>query len=290
MNRSAAGSFDEGFLLGLRENGYTVGQNILIEYRWTGNKMELLAPLARELVALNVDVIVTSGAEAVSAAKEATTTIPIVMTAVQDAVADGLVESLAHPGGNVTGRSVYAQELTSKRMELLKDVVPGLLRVGVLWNAHVAGSIGQLREAEKAGLSLGVGIVPLSTYIPEGLEDTMAKALQAGAGAVLIISDTGTITYRAQIGASALSRRLATIFSNKTYLEGGGLMSYGPDIADSFRLSAAFVAKILKGAKPADLPVEQPTKFEFVINLKTAKALGLTLSPTLLARADNVIE
>ena len=146
MNRSAAGSFDEGFLLGLRENGYTVGQNILIEYRWTGNKMELLAPLARELVALNVDVIVTGGTEAVNAAKEATTTIPIVMTAVQDAVADGLVESLAHPGGNVTGRSVYAQELTSKRMELLKDVVPGLLRVSVLWNAHVAGSIGQLRE------------------------------------------------------------------------------------------------------------------------------------------------
>jgi len=290
MNRSAAGSFDEGFLLGLRENGYTVGQNILIEYRWTGNKMELLAPLARELVALNVDVIVTGGTEAVNAAKEATTTIPIVMTAVQDAVADGLVESLAHPGGNVTGRSVYAQELTSKRMELLKEVVPGLLRVGVLWNGHVAGSIGQLREAEKAGLSLGVGIVPLSTYIPEGLEDTMAKALQAGAGAVLIISDTGTITYRAQIGASALSRRLATIFSNKAYLEGGGLMSYGPDIVDSYRLSAAFVAKILKGAKPADLPVEQPTKFEFVINLKTAKALGLTLSPTLLARADNVIE
>jgi putative tryptophan/tyrosine transport system substrate-binding protein len=290
MNRSAAGSFDEGFLLGLRENGYTVGQNILIEYRWTGNKMELLAPLARELVALNVDVIVTSGAEAVNAAKEATTTIPIVMTAVQDAVADGLVESLAHPGGNVTGRSVYSQELTSKRMELLKDVVPGLLRVGVLWNAHVAGSISQLREAEKAGLSLGVGIVPLSTHIPEGLEDTMAKALQAGAGAVLIISDSSTITNRAQIGASALSRRLATIFANKAYLEGGGLMSYGPDIVDSFRLSAVFVAKILKGAKPADLPVEQPTKFEFVINLKTAKALGLTLSPTLLARADNVIE
>jgi len=185
---------------------------------------------------------------------------------------------------------VYAEELTSKRMELLKDVVPDLRRVGVLWNQHVAGSVSQLREAEKAGLALGVGVEPLSTEIPEGLDETMAKASQAGAGAILIISDSATITNRAQIGSSALNRRLATIFSNKAYLVGGGLMSYGPDIGDSFRLSATYVAEILKGAKPADLPVQQPTQFEFVINIKTAKALGLSLSPSLLARADSVIE
>jgi putative ABC transport system substrate-binding protein len=290
MNRTAAGTFDESFLLGLRENGYIAGQNITIEYRWTGNKMEMLPPLARELVALNVDIIVTSGAEAVNAAKEATKSIPIVMTAAQDAVADGLVESLAHPGGNVTGRSVYAEELTSKRMELLKDVVPNLLRVGVMWNQHVAGSVSQLREAEKAGLALGVGVEPLSTQIPEGLDDAMAKAVQAGAGAILIISDSATITNRTEIGTAGLHHRLATIFSNKAYLVGGGLMSYGPDIADCFRLSATYVAEILKGAKPADLPVQQPTQFEFVINIKTAKALGLSLSPSLLARADSVIE
>jgi putative ABC transport system substrate-binding protein len=290
MDRSGPGIFDEGFLLGLRENGYAVGQNIVIEYRWTEGKTERLPALAGDLVALKVDVIVTAGAQAVMAAKAATTTIPIVMTSSQDAVGDGLVASLARPGGNVTGRSVFAPELTSKRMELLKEIVPGLSRVAVLWNVQNAGGLSQLREAETAGRALGVAIEPLDVRIPDGLDEAMARAAQAGAGAVLIISDSSTISNRAQIGAAARRRRLPTIFANKAYLEGGGFMSYGPDIVNSFRRSAVYVAKILKGAKPADLPVEQPTRFELVINLNTAKALGLTVPPTLLARADAVIE
>ena len=223
-------------------------------------------------------------------AKKATKTIPIVMTSSQDAVGDGLIESLARPGGNVTGRSVYAPELTPKRIELLKEMVPGLSRVAALWNVQNAGGQAQLREAETAGRTLGVAIESLDIRIPDGLDDAMARAARDGAGAVLILSDSSTISNRAQIGATARRHRLPTMFANKAYLEGGGFMSYGPDIVDSFRLSAVYVAKILKGAKPADLPVEQPTKFELVINLQTAKALGLNVPPTLLMRADKVIE
>ena len=278
------------FLVGLRENGYVVGQNVEVEFRWTEGKAEKLPAVAADLVSRKVDVIVTAGTQAVNVAKQATRTIPIVMTSSQDAVGDGLVASLAHPGGNVTGRSVYAPELTPKRIELLKEVVPGLSRVAALWNKQNAGGLGQLREAETAAHALDVAIETLDVHIPDGVDDAMARAVQAGAGAVLILSDSSTINNRAQIGTSARLHRLPTIFSNKAYLEGGGLMSYGPDIVDGFRLSAIYVAKILKGAKAADLPVEQPTKFELVINLKTAKALGLTVPPTLLARADEVIE
>ena len=290
MDRSGPGPFDEGFLSGLREHGYAVGRSISIEYRWTEGKTERLPALADELVALKVDAIVTAGAQAVQVAKKATATIPIVMTSSQDAVGDGLVASLAQPGGNVTGRSVYAPELTQKRIELLKEIVLGLSRVAVLWNVQNAGGLSQLREAEIAGHVLGITIQSLDVRIPDGLEDGMARAAQAGAGAVLIISDRSTISNRSQIGAAARRHNLPTIFANKAYLEGGGFMSYGPDIVDSFRLAAVYVDKILKGAKPADLPVEQPTKFELAINLRTAKALGLTISPTLLARADEVIE
>jgi putative ABC transport system substrate-binding protein len=290
MNWSGPTSFDESFEFGLREIGYMVGQDIAIEHRWTEGKSNLLASLARELVALNVDVIVTGGGDAARAAKEATTSIPIVMAVSADAVADGLVQSLAHPGGNVTGWSVYAPELTLKRIELLKDTLPSLALVGVLRNVQNTGGLRQLREAEKAGEALGVAITQLETRIPEGLEDAMTRAARAGAGAVLIISDSSTINNRAQIGAAALRQRLLTMFANKAYLIGGGLMSYGPDIADSFRLSAVYVDKILKGAKPADLPVEQPTKFEFAINLKTAKALGIDIPPTVFTRVDDIIE
>jgi putative tryptophan/tyrosine transport system substrate-binding protein len=290
MDRSGPGLFDEGFLLGLRENGYVVSENIAVDYRWTEGKTERLPAVIADLIALKVDVLVTAGAEAVKAAKNATATIPIVMTSSQDAVGDGLVATLARPGGNVTGRSVYAPELTSKRIELLKEIVPGLSRVAALWNVKNAGGQGQLREAEAAGRALGIEIESLDIRIPDGLDDAMARAARDGAGAVMILSDSSTISNRAQIGASARQNRLPTMFANKAYLEGGGFMSYGPDIVDSFRLSAVYVAKILKGAKPADLPVEQPTKFELVLNLKTAKALGLVVPPSLLARADAVIE
>lgn len=291
MDRSGPpGVLDEGFLAGLREHGYVVGQNVDVEYRWTEGKTDRLPALARELVDKKVDIIVVAGADSVRAAKAATATIPIVMASCQDAVGDGLVASLAHPGGNVTGRSVYAPELTSKRIEILKEMLPALARVGVLWNRENAGAGGQLREAETAAKALGFSIESLPAQIPDGLDEVMARAAQAGAGGILIVSDSSTIGNRGKIGSSALQNRLPTIFANKAYLSGGGLMSYGPDIVESFRLSVAHVDKILNGAMPASLPVEQPTKFEYAINMKTAKLLGVAMPPALLARADLLIE
>jgi putative ABC transport system substrate-binding protein len=290
MDRVGPGVFEQAFLQGLREHGYAVGQNIDVEYRWTGGKSERLAALAGELASAEVDVIVTAGAASVKALKAATSTIPIVMASSQDAVGDGLIATLAQPGGNVTGRSVYAPELTPKRIELLKEIVPGLSRIGVLWNILNPGGLTQWREAETAARALGVVVDSLDVRFPDDLDSAMARAAQAGAGAVLILSDSATISHRSDIGTAARRHRLPTMFTNKAYLEGGGLMSYGPDIADSFRLSAVYVDKVLKGVKPGDLPVEQPTRFELVINLKTAKALGLDIPVSLLARADEVIE
>jgi len=242
------------------------------------------------LVASKADIIVVAGADSTRAAKAATTTIPIVMASSQDAVGDGLVASLAHPGGNVTGRSVYAPELTSKRIEILKEMFPTLAKVGVLWNKENGAASGQLQEAESTGLALGIAIESLPAEIPDDLDEVMARAAKAGAGAILIISDSSTIGNRAKIGSSALQNHLPTIFANKAYLSGGGLMSYGPDIVESFRLAVVHVDKILKGANPANLPVEQPIRFEYVINTKTAKALGIVVPPALLTRADNLIE
>jgi len=291
MDRSGPpGVLDQGFLDGLREHGYVVGQNIEIEYRWTDGKSDRLPALARELVASKVDVIVVAGAVSTKAVNAATTTIPIVMAASQDAVGDGLVASLAHPGGNVTGRSVYAPELTSKRLEILKEMFPTLAKVGVLWNKENGAAAGQLREAESTALALGIAIESLPAQIPDDVDEVMARAAKVGTSAILIVSDSSTIENRAKIGSSALQNRLPTIFSNKAYLSGGGLMSYGPDIVESFRLSVVHVDKILKGANPANLPVEQPTRFEYVINMKTAKALGIAVPSALLARADNLIE
>jgi putative ABC transport system substrate-binding protein len=274
----------------MREHGYVEGENLAIEYRWAEGKAERLPALAAELVRLGVDVIVTAGAPAITAAKEATTTIPIVMTSSQNAVGDGLVASLSHPGGNVTGRSVYAPELTSKRLELLKEAVPGLSRVAVLWNVRNPGNPAQYREAEAAARILGLGIESLDVRIPDDLEAGAARVAAAGAGAILILSDSATITHREQIAAAAQRQHLPTMFANKAYLAGGGLMSYGPDIVESFRLAANHVDKILKGARAADLPVEQPTRFELAINLRSAAALGLELPQSLLLRADEVME
>jgi putative ABC transport system substrate-binding protein len=290
MDRVSPGEFDEAFLQGLHELGYVEGRTIAIEYRWAEGKAERLPALAADLVALKVDVIVTAGTPAVKATKKATTTIPIVMASSPNAVGDGLVASLAHPGGNVTGRSVYAPELTRKRFELLKETVPGLSRMAVLSNVRNPDNYSQFREAEAAARALGTVIESLGVRIPDDLEEATARAAQAGAGAVLTLSDSSTISHRSQIAAAALRNRLPTMFSNKAYLAGGGLMSYGPDITESYRHAAAYVDKILKGAKPADLPVEQPTKFELVINLKTAKALGVTIPESFLVPADEVIE
>jgi putative ABC transport system substrate-binding protein len=281
--------FDDAFVAGLREHGYVIGQNIVVEYRWTGGKSEQLPALAADLVARKVDLIVTAGT-AVKAVKSVTGTVPIVMAASQNPVAEGLVASLARPGGNITGRSSYVIELTPKRIELLKQAVPGLSRIAAVWNTQNPGGTAQFQEAEAAGRALGVAVDSVDVRFPDSLDSGIARAAEAGAGAILILSDTATITHRSHIGAAAQRHRLPTMFANKAYLTGGGLMSYGPDLADIYRLSAAYVDKILKGAKPGDLPVEQPVKLELALNLGAAKAIGLELPPSLLARADEVIE
>jgi putative ABC transport system substrate-binding protein len=290
MDRSGPNEFERAFLIGLREHGYIPGQNIDIEYRWSGGKSERLPALAHEIAAAKFDLIVTAGSESVKALTAATATIPIVMASSQDAVGDGLVASLARPGGNVTGRSVYARELTPKRVALLAEVVPGLTRIGAIWNALNPAALAQWRETETAAHTLGIAAEPLKVRFPDDLDSVMGRAKDAGVTGIIILSDSVSIANRTEIGASARQHGLPTIFTNKAYLQGGGLMSYGPDVAESYRLSAAYVDRVLNGADPANLPVEQPTAFELVINLKTASALGLTIPPTLLARADEVIE
>jgi putative ABC transport system substrate-binding protein len=290
MDRGGPTAFDEAFLDGMRRLGYVPGQNIQIEYRWAEGRADRLPILVGELVSLKVDAIVTAGAPATLAAKRATTTIPIVMASSQDAVADGLVASLAKPGGNVTGESVFAAELAGKRLEILKETIPKLSRVGVLYNAANPGNPPQFQKTSAAAKVLGLQVRAMEARIPDDLESAFAEVAKWGANAVVILSDSSTITNRSQIAAAAAKHRIATIFANRAYLEGGGLMSYGPDILQAFRHAANFVDKVLKGAKPANLPVEQPTRFELAINLKTAKALGLAISPSILARADRVIE
>ena len=289
-DRLGPGAFEEAFLRGLRELGYVQGRNIVIEYRWAEGKVERLPALAAELISLKVDMIVTSGVPAAKAAKAATTTTPIVMATSADAVSDGLAASFAHPGGNVTGMSLFSRELSGKRLEIVREAIPGTTRVAVLFNHLNPSNPPQYRETEAAAEKLGLKTLPLDIRFPDGIEPAFAEAVRTGARAVLVVSDSATITHRAQLGAAGLKYRLPTMFANKAYLEGGGLMSYGPDIFETFRGAAVFVDRIIKGAKPADLPIEQPTKFELVINLKTAQALGLTIPQSLLLRADQVIE
>jgi ABC-type uncharacterized transport system substrate-binding protein len=290
IERSGPTAFDEAFRLGLRELGYSEGRNIVVEYRWADGKSERLPTLAAELVKLKVDVIVTSGTPGGLAAKNATSTIPIVLASGGDFVADGLVASFFRPGANITGLSVFARELSGKRLEILKEAIPGMTRVAAAFNTLNPGIRSLFKETEAAATKLGLKVLPLDIHFPDGVERAFAEAVRLRASAVVIISDGATIVHRAQLGSAALQHHLPTIFANKTYLEGGGLMSYGPDIIEVWRRAATYVDRILKGAKPADMPIEQPTKFELVISLKTAKALGLTIPPSLLLRADQVIE
>jgi ABC-type uncharacterized transport system substrate-binding protein len=290
MERSGPTEFDEAFRRGLHALGYFERRNIVVEYRWADGKAERLPALAAELVKLNVNVIITAGTPAARATKNATAAIPVVMASIPDAVADGLIASFAHPGGNITGFSVYSRELSGKRLELLKEALPGLTRVGAVFNALNPAMSPQFRETAAAAEKLGLKVLSLDVHFPEGIEPAFVTAARAGVGGIVILSDGATITHRAELGSAGLKYRLPTMFANKAYLEGSGLMSYGPDITAMFGRAAIYVDKILKGARPADLPVEQPTKFELVINLKTAKALGLTIPPAALARADEVLE
>jgi putative ABC transport system substrate-binding protein len=288
---AAAAHVVEAFRQALRELGYVEGKTFVLELRHGEARFERLPELARELVGLKVDVIVTATDVAIAAVKRATQTIPIVMVNSSDPVGTGLVASLARPGGNVTGLSNISSELSGKRLELLREVVPGLSRVAFLWNPDVRGAVLDYKETEGAARSLRLELQ--SVEVPRAEDfDRAFSALTKGRAQALIVAAANPVGHakRGQIASFAQRNRLPSIYAGKEYVDAGGLMSYGPSTSDMYRRAAIYVDKILKGAKPADLPVEQPTKFELVINLKTAKALGLTIPQSLLRRADQVIQ
>jgi putative ABC transport system substrate-binding protein len=282
----------EAFLRGLRDLGYVEGSNVVIEYRDAEGKPERLPALAAELVALKVDVIVAPPTLAALAAKQATRTLPIVF-AVADPVGSGLVTSLARPGGNVTGLSQLAPELVGKCLEQLTQVVPGVSRVAVLWQPSAFGGRTEkdmLKEAEVAARALRVRLQFVEARGPADVDRALSDMTRARAGALTVLPSGMFNNERRRLVDLAAKNRLPAVYSWREFVDAGGLMSYGVDLADLWRRAATYVDKILKGTKPADLPVEQPTKFELVINLKTAKALGLTIPPSLLGRADEVIQ
>jgi putative tryptophan/tyrosine transport system substrate-binding protein len=274
---------------GLHELGYVAGKNILIEYR-PADRTDGIAGFAAELISLKVDVIVATGSQAVRAAMQATQSIPIVMTASSDPIGTGFVASLARPGGNVTGNSLLSPELSGKRLALLRDIVPGLSRVAALWNPDDPPAVLSLKETEAAARQLGIELASMEVRTPHDFETAITSATTIRAGALVVLSAPVMTIYAGRIAELARKNSLPGISNASEFPKAGGLMSYGPNIDDLCRRAAVYVDKILNGAKPADLPVEQPTKFEFVINLKTAKALGLDVPPTLLALADEVIE
>jgi putative tryptophan/tyrosine transport system substrate-binding protein len=279
----------EAFRQGLRELGYVEGKNIITEWRFAEDKADRLAGLAAELVRLKVEVIVTSGPAATRAAKEATSTIPIVMAQDNDPVGNGFVASLARPGGNITGLATLAPEIGGKRLELLKEIVPKLSRVAVLGTSTQPGNVQQLKEVERAAGALGVKLQYLDVLDPKDIEIAFREAGKGRADVVLTLTGAILLSHRAQLADLAAKNRLPAIYAQPEFVQDGGLMTYGVNLNDLWRRAAAYVDKILKGAKPADLPVEQPTKFELVINLKAAKQIGLTIPPNMLARADRVI-
>jgi len=292
-NLADSSHWREAFLQGLRDLGYVEGRNAVIEYRDAEGKLERLPTLAAELVALKVDVIVAAaGTLAALAAKQATRTLPIVFIAVGNPVTSGLVASLARPGGNATGLSALTPELVSKWLELLKQAVPGVSRVAVLWQPGGMGDTDQdaLKEADVAARALGVRLQFVEARGPADIDRAFSEMTRAHAGALTVLSTPMFGTERRRLVDLAARNRLPTMFSFRRFVDAGGLMSYGPNLTDLSRRAATYVDRILKGTTPSDLPVEQPTKFELVINLKTAKALGLTIPPSLLARADQVIE
>src|SRR5262245_60718285 len=278
--------FVDSFQQGLREHGYIKGQNIAIEYRFATGNFDRLPELMAELLRLNVDVIVSEGSNAARVAKQATSTIPIVVAASADPVATGLVTSLARPGGNITGLSAQSLELSGKRLELLKEAVPKASRVAVLYNPLNLISTQRRKEMEAAGGSLGMKLQSLEVRNSEEFENAFKTATKEGARALIVVRDFVIETHRGRIVDFAAKNKLPAMYEQRDFVEAGGLMSYAPSFPDLFRRSATYVDKILKGAKPADLPVEQPIKFELVINLKAAKQIGLTIPPNVLARAD----
>jgi len=281
----------ESFRQGLHSLGYVEGKNILIEYRYAEGNLDRLAELAKELVGVKVDLIVTTSTPSVLAAKNMTRTIPIVFAGVADPVASGIIDSLARPGGNATGLSILGPELGGKRLELLKEAVPGTTRVAFLWNSGPQGVASDaVKATETAAHALALQVKSLEVRDSKDFEKAFAAALRERVQSVLTNPGPVINTHRTRIVEFATENRLPAMYATPEFVEAGGLMSYALNYTDLFRRAATYVDRILKGAKPADLPVEQPTKFELVINLKAAKQIGLTIPPNVLARADKVLK
>ena len=285
MSRNV-GAFREG----LRELGYIEGQNIAIEFRWAEGKYDRLPDLAAQLVSLKVDIIVATGLPAIQAAKQATGTIPIVMATSLDPVATDFAASLARPGGNITGLSAMAPELVGKQMELLKEVVPKMSRVALLGNPANPGTVPMVRRAQDAARASGVQLQLLEARSPSEIDRAFAAMTMERAGALIVLLDAMFADHQGRIADLAARHRLPAVYGSHEFAEAGGLMAYGSSFVDRHRRAATFVDKILKGAKPADLPIEQPNKFALAINLRAAKTLGLTIPQSVLLRADEIIQ
>jgi putative ABC transport system substrate-binding protein len=277
------------FREGLRDIGYVEGKNIVIEWRWAEGKYERFPALIAKLIAANVELIVTAGTPASLAVQKATTSIPLVMIAVGDPVGTGLIESLAHPGGNITGLTSIASDLEGKRLELLREVIPKVSHVAVLWNPASPFQVVSEKELQVAAHALRIRVLSLGVRAAEELDKAFAAILKDRPGALLVLADRLFLHNRARIMDFAIQNRLPGVHAYVELVETGGLMSYGPSYSGMHRRAAYFVDRILKGTKPSDLPVERPAKFELVVNLKTAKQIGLTIPPNVLARADRVI-
>ena len=288
-DRSDNLAFFEALEQSLRENGYIEGQNIRFEYRATGGQSERLPTLAAELVKLQVDAIFVGGDQAIKAVKEATRTIPIVMVAC-DAVAAGLVASLSRPGGNVTGVSCNSAQLAGKRLQILREITPKLTRVAVLYNQDDPGKQVEWRATEAASKTLGLTALPFGVRDAVEFDQAFAAIDRKSIGALIVLGDLFTIIHRRRIVELIARHRLPAAYAYRIFVDAGGLFNYGPSLNDMAHKAGAYVSKVLKGAKPADLPVEEPTKFELVVNLKTAKALGITIPKSVLARSDDVIQ
>jgi putative tryptophan/tyrosine transport system substrate-binding protein len=287
--KTPAGSFP-AFPNALRELGWIAGTTFVLERRFADNRLDRLSGLAAELAQLNVDVIVTSGTLAPLAAKRATSTIPIVMFAAGDPVGSGIVSNLARPGGNITGMSLNSPELAAKRLQLFKEMLPRIATVAVLWNETSPYPALVFAETEAAGRTLGVRILSMPVHDSSDVPKVLDAALRGGAGGLITVEDLFTNNHRVQIVDFAARHRLPAMYGVREFVDVGGLLSYGASLAELSRRAAQYVDKILKGAKPGDLPIEQPTKFELIINLKTAKALGITIPQPVLVRADEVIQ
>jgi len=278
----------EAFRQGLRDLGYVEGKNIVIEWRFAEGKQDRLAELAADLVQLNVDIIVTDGTNVTRAAKNATKTIPIVMAGDGDPIGNGFVASLAHPGGNITGLSNLISDLSGKRLEILKEAFPGISRIGVIWNPEKSSATG-FKETQVAAKALKIQLQSLEVRGPDDFEGAFQAASKRRARAISVVSDSLMFNNRKLLLDIAVKHRIPTMHTQSLWADAGALMSYGTNLPDLYRRAATYVDKILKGAKPADIPVEQPMRFEFVVNLKTAKQIGVTIEPNVLVRAQRVI-